>query len=160
MGLRRVIIEGDVLSIIRRVQTTKEDRSVICSYIHDIKTLSRVFEECRFKKVFRSGNGVAYELAKEEVRSLRSTDLDYQLPRKALIPLEEDVRHQEMSKEVAKNVKGMETRGRARKVSHSRDILSGLEDRVVTLEESMRDIKERIDDVDDRLNDGLQSMQE
>ncbi|MFQ6621256.1 hypothetical protein Gotur_002434 [Gossypium turneri] len=65
-----------------------------------------------------------------------------------------------MSKEVVENVEGMETRGRARKASRSRDILSALEDRVVTLEESVGDINERIDDVDDRLNDGLQSMQE
>ncbi|KAH1106027.1 hypothetical protein J1N35_009795 [Gossypium stocksii] len=35
-----------------------------------------------------------------------------------------------------------------------------LEDRVVTLEESMGDVKERIDDVDDRLIDGLQTMKE
>ncbi|XP_040932038.1 uncharacterized protein [Gossypium hirsutum] len=54
----------------------------------------------------------------------------------------------------------METRGRARKASRSRDILSALEDRVVTLESSMGDIKERVEDVDDRLHDGLQSMQE
>ncbi|KAK8288679.1 hypothetical protein V6Z12_D07G140900 [Gossypium hirsutum] len=65
-----------------------------------------------------------------------------------------------MSKEVAGNVEGMKTRGRARKASRSRDILSALDDRVVTLENSVGDIKERIDDVDDRLHDGLQSMQE
>ncbi|KAK8292002.1 hypothetical protein V6Z12_D06G094000 [Gossypium hirsutum] len=64
-----------------------------------------------------------------------------------------------MSKEVAGNVEGIETRGRARKASRSRDILSALEDRVVTLENSVEDIKERIDNVDDRLHDGLQSMQ-
>ncbi|MBA0575210.1 hypothetical protein Golob_024896 [Gossypium lobatum] len=63
-----------------------------------------------------------------------------------------------MSKEVVKNVEGMETRGRAKKASSSRDMLSDLEDRVVTLEESVRDIKERVDDVDDRLHDGLQSI--
>ncbi|MBA0635792.1 hypothetical protein Godav_022107 [Gossypium davidsonii] len=65
-----------------------------------------------------------------------------------------------MSKEVAGNVERMETRGRDRKASCSRDILSTLEDRVVTLENFVRDIKERIDDVDDRLHEGLQSMQE
>ncbi|MFQ6621814.1 hypothetical protein Gotur_001628 [Gossypium turneri] len=65
-----------------------------------------------------------------------------------------------MSKEVAGNVEGMETRGRAKKASRSRDILSALEDRVVTLENFVGDIKERIDDVDDRLHDGLQSIQE
>ncbi|MFQ6640802.1 hypothetical protein Gotur_016658 [Gossypium turneri] len=65
-----------------------------------------------------------------------------------------------MSKEVAGNVEGMETRGRARKASRSRDILSALEDHVVTLKNFVGDIKERIDDVDDRLHEGLQSMQE
>ncbi|XP_016728394.2 uncharacterized protein K02A2.6-like [Gossypium hirsutum] len=65
-----------------------------------------------------------------------------------------------MSKEAAKNVDGMETRGRARKPSRSRDILSALEDRVVTLEESVGDVKERVDDINDKVNDGLQSMQE
>ncbi|KAK8264107.1 hypothetical protein V6Z12_D12G086400 [Gossypium hirsutum] len=54
----------------------------------------------------------------------------------------------------------METHGRARKASRTRDILSALEDRFITLEDSVGDIKERIDDVDDRLHDGLQSIQE
>ncbi|MBA0871193.1 hypothetical protein Goshw_022396, partial [Gossypium schwendimanii] len=40
-----------------------------------------------------------------------------------------------------------------------REILSALEDRVVTLEESVGDVKERIDDVDDRHNDGLRTLQ-
>ncbi|MBA0625218.1 hypothetical protein Godav_010445 [Gossypium davidsonii] len=65
-----------------------------------------------------------------------------------------------MSKEVAENVEGMETRGRAKKASHLRDILSTFEDRVVTLEESIGDVKEMIDDVDNRVNDGLLSMKE
>ncbi|KAK8325006.1 hypothetical protein V6Z12_A11G022100, partial [Gossypium hirsutum] len=65
-----------------------------------------------------------------------------------------------MSKEAAENVDGMETRGRARKASRSRDILSALEDRVVTFEESVGDVNERVDDIDDKVNDGLQSMQE
>ena len=53
---------------------------------------------------------------------------------------------------MSKEVEGVETRGRARKASRSRDILSALEDRVVTLESSMGDIKERVEDVDDRLH--------
>ncbi|KAK8359086.1 hypothetical protein V6Z12_A04G071500 [Gossypium hirsutum] len=65
-----------------------------------------------------------------------------------------------MLKEVAENIDGVETRGRARKASRSRDILSALEDRVITLEESVGDVKERVDDIDDRVNDGLLSMKE
>ncbi|MBA0621159.1 hypothetical protein Godav_006807 [Gossypium davidsonii] len=56
MGLRRVIIEGDALSVLR------------------------------------SSNGVAHELAKGAVGCLRSTDLGYWLPRKAMLALEEDIR--------------------------------------------------------------------
>lgn len=44
--------------------------------------------------MFRFGNGVAHELTKEAVTSLRSTDLDYRLPRKEVMVLEEDARHQ------------------------------------------------------------------
>ncbi|KAH1046314.1 hypothetical protein J1N35_037098 [Gossypium stocksii] len=51
-----------------------------------------------------------------------------------------------MSKEVVGQSEPMETCGRARKVSRSRDLLSALEDRVVTLEESIEDVKERIGD--------------
>ncbi|KAK8316558.1 hypothetical protein V6Z12_A13G050900 [Gossypium hirsutum] len=65
-----------------------------------------------------------------------------------------------MSKGAAENTDGIETRRRARKASRSRDILSVLEDRVVTFEESVGDVKERVDDIDDKVNDGLQSMQE
>ncbi|XP_016752558.1 uncharacterized protein [Gossypium hirsutum] len=61
---------------------------------------------------------------------------------------------------MSKEVERMKTRGRARKASRSRDILSALEDRVVTLENFVGVIKERIDDVDDKLHDGLQSMKE
>ncbi|KAK8299136.1 hypothetical protein V6Z12_D05G303000 [Gossypium hirsutum] len=64
-----------------------------------------------------------------------------------------------MSKEVVGQNEPMETRGRARKASRSRDLVSALEERVVTLEESMGDVKERIDDVDDRHNDGLRTLQ-
>ncbi|MBA0648356.1 hypothetical protein Goklo_016099, partial [Gossypium klotzschianum] len=42
----------------------------------------------------------------------------------------------------------------------SSPVTVALEDRAVTLEESMGDVKERIDDVDNRLNDGLRIMQE
>ncbi|MBA0575050.1 hypothetical protein Golob_025020, partial [Gossypium lobatum] len=65
-----------------------------------------------------------------------------------------------MSKKVVGQSEPMETRGRARKASRLRGLLSALEDRVVTLKDSMRDVNERIDDVDDRLIDGLQTMNE
>ncbi|KAH1092195.1 hypothetical protein J1N35_019452 [Gossypium stocksii] len=50
MGLQRVVIERDALNVIQRVKALKEDRSVLCSYMHDIQILSKVFEEYAFKK--------------------------------------------------------------------------------------------------------------
>ncbi|KAK5786789.1 hypothetical protein PVK06_041434 [Gossypium arboreum] len=47
----------------------------------------------------------------------------------------------------------METRGRARKASRSRDILSSLENRVVNLEESVGGINETLEIVVDRIKD-------
>lgn len=80
MGLRRVVIEGDALSVIRRVKALKEDRSVLRSYIQDIQILSKGFEECRFQKISRFGNGVANELVRGAVES-RNTNLGHRLPR-------------------------------------------------------------------------------
>lgn len=48
----------------------------------------------------------------------------------------------------------------ARKPFLLKDMLSTVEERVVTLEESMGDVKERIDDVNDKITDGLQSMEQ
>lgn len=48
-------IEGDALSIIKKFQNNEEDKSVFRAYILDIKELSQSFEECRFKKVPKSG---------------------------------------------------------------------------------------------------------
>ncbi|MBA0660283.1 hypothetical protein Goklo_012321, partial [Gossypium klotzschianum] len=42
----------------------------------------------------------------------------------------------------------------------SSPVTSALENRVITLEESMGDVKERIDDVDDRFNGGVRTIQE
>ncbi|MFQ6667531.1 hypothetical protein Gotur_033514 [Gossypium turneri] len=53
----------------------------------------------------------------------------------------------------------METRGRARKASRSRDILTALENRVVNLEESIRNMKETLELVEGG-TDGLDSMEE
>ncbi|MBA0631579.1 hypothetical protein Godav_000439, partial [Gossypium davidsonii] len=65
-----------------------------------------------------------------------------------------------MSKEVAEQVEPMETHGRARKVSQLRDMLSALEGRVVTHEESMKDLREKLKEVEGGLTNGLELMNE
>ena len=58
-----------------------------------------------------------------------------------------------MSKEVVDQNEPMETRGRARKASRSRDMLSSLEIRVVNLEESVGDMKETLEVVLTRMDE-------
>ncbi|KAK5772288.1 hypothetical protein PVK06_048570 [Gossypium arboreum] len=65
-----------------------------------------------------------------------------------------------MSKVVTRYVKPIVTRGRARKASRLRDMLSALEDPIVTFEEFIGDVKKRLDEVEGGLTDGLQSMKE
>lgn len=64
-----------------------------------------------------------------------------------------------MSKEVVGQTEPMETRGRARKASRSREMLTALENRVVNLEESVGNVKETLELVEGR-TDGLDSMEE
>ncbi|KAG8478979.1 hypothetical protein CXB51_028879 [Gossypium anomalum] len=53
----------------------------------------------------------------------------------------------------------MQTRGRVRKAIHSREMLTALEDRVVNLEEPVRNMKETLELVEGR-TDGFDSMEE
>ncbi|KAK5824702.1 hypothetical protein PVK06_019483 [Gossypium arboreum] len=53
----------------------------------------------------------------------------------------------EMSKEVVDQNESMETRGRVRKISRSRDMLSALDGRVAKLDGSIGDMKETLKEV-------------
>ena len=64
-----------------------------------------------------------------------------------------------MSKEVVGQSDPMETRGRPRKASRSREMLTALENRVVNLEESVGNVKETLELVEGR-TDGFDSMEE
>ncbi|KAK5812538.1 hypothetical protein PVK06_027973 [Gossypium arboreum] len=64
-----------------------------------------------------------------------------------------------MKKGVEDQIELMETRGRSRKASRFRDMLSTLEGRVVNLEESMGDTRETLKEVEGRI-DVLDSMKE
>ncbi|MBA0881517.1 hypothetical protein Goshw_009619 [Gossypium schwendimanii] len=75
LGFQQVVIEGDTLSVIKKVQSKEEDRSVISPYIDDIKFLNKRFGRCCFKKTSRNGNGVAHGVAKEGLKQNESTYL-------------------------------------------------------------------------------------
>lgn len=64
LGYWQVVIEGDAFSVIRKIQSVKEDRSEISPYITNIKSLRKRFIKC-FKKISRNGNGVAHVVARE-----------------------------------------------------------------------------------------------
>ncbi|KAH1074309.1 hypothetical protein J1N35_026637 [Gossypium stocksii] len=63
LGLKYVKIEGDSLTVIKKVQSTSRDKLVIGSYIQDIKELIKVFHESQFQHARGITNEHAYRLA-------------------------------------------------------------------------------------------------
>ncbi|KAK8624975.1 hypothetical protein V6N13_089859 [Hibiscus sabdariffa] len=64
LGFRSVQVEGDSLSIIKKLNAATMDRSLISPIISDIQTLRGSFDNITFSFVGRQGNMVAHELAK------------------------------------------------------------------------------------------------
>ncbi|OMO99660.1 hypothetical protein COLO4_13164 [Corchorus olitorius] len=63
MGFNNIVLEGDALSIIRKVTASMPDFSPIGVYIAEIKVLSSSFVSCLFSHVHRDGNVIAHDLA-------------------------------------------------------------------------------------------------
>ncbi|MBA0754141.1 hypothetical protein Gogos_021720 [Gossypium gossypioides] len=68
LGLSKVEINGDALTVIRKLQGVSEDKNEIGAFIKDGKRLSRCFHTCQFQQVRRSVNGVAHLLATEGLK--------------------------------------------------------------------------------------------
>ncbi|MBA0856733.1 hypothetical protein Goshw_002227 [Gossypium schwendimanii] len=49
MDLSTVEVEGDALSVIKKIQNNGEDKSKICAYIKDVQQLKKGFQICWFK---------------------------------------------------------------------------------------------------------------
>ncbi|OMO87392.1 hypothetical protein COLO4_20671 [Corchorus olitorius] len=64
MGFKDIVIEGDALTIIQKVNSLALDFSPIGPYIADLKLLCSFFNTCNFSHVKRDGNAVANCLAK------------------------------------------------------------------------------------------------
>ncbi|KAH1096750.1 hypothetical protein J1N35_013671 [Gossypium stocksii] len=75
LGLRKVEIEGDSRTVIRKLQEEGEDRSEIEVFIQDSRYLSLDFESCDFKFVSREANKVAHLITKEGINKGETTYL-------------------------------------------------------------------------------------
>ncbi|KAA3478601.1 reverse transcriptase [Gossypium australe] len=65
MDSRRVVVEGDSLSVIKSIKKREEDRSILRPITQNICQLETRFDEISYLHVRRSANGVAHHLAKE-----------------------------------------------------------------------------------------------
>ncbi|KAK8545753.1 hypothetical protein V6N12_026575 [Hibiscus sabdariffa] len=65
VGLSNVIIEGDSLTVIKKINAGSHDRSVIAPIIVDIKELAKNFSAISFRFVRREANKVVHALARE-----------------------------------------------------------------------------------------------
>ncbi|KAG8502170.1 hypothetical protein CXB51_002168 [Gossypium anomalum] len=72
LGLQGVVIKGDSLTVIKKVQNKNKDKSVLNAYIQDIQ-----FHEIRFHFVRREANGKAHDLASKALRMVGSTYLTH-----------------------------------------------------------------------------------
>ncbi|KAH1047985.1 hypothetical protein J1N35_038769 [Gossypium stocksii] len=75
MRLTHVEIEGDSLTVIKKVQNTGQDKSVIGSYIHDIKDLLKGFHKSQVQHVRRKANEKAHSLASKGLKMEEKTHL-------------------------------------------------------------------------------------
>ncbi|KAK5792370.1 hypothetical protein PVK06_033484 [Gossypium arboreum] len=68
MGLRRLIVEGDSLTIMKKLKAKDKDKSILKTIIHHIRTLENYFEEVCYLFVTRLSNRAAHTLAMESMR--------------------------------------------------------------------------------------------
>lgn len=65
MGFQDIIVEGDALTIIRKLNSSVEDKSNISSLIKEIKGRKHRFRSLSFKYVTREANKAAHGMAQE-----------------------------------------------------------------------------------------------
>ncbi|KAG8472839.1 hypothetical protein CXB51_034760 [Gossypium anomalum] len=66
LGFRRLVVEGDSSTVVKKVQSLEGDKSSIAVLVKEIKEGAQRFEELTFRFVGRSGNQVAHTSAVEE----------------------------------------------------------------------------------------------
>lgn len=65
---QEVVIDGDTLTTVKKLQANRRDGSIISAYIKDSKSLCLNFRKCVFKHTPRLGNEMAHLLATEGLR--------------------------------------------------------------------------------------------
>ncbi|MBA0780206.1 hypothetical protein Gotri_004337 [Gossypium trilobum] len=81
LGFKRVVMEVDTLSIMKKVKSNDKDKSVLSQYISDIKVLCKNYHRCWFRQTCRNGKKTAHAVAQEVVKINENTYLEGQLPR-------------------------------------------------------------------------------
>ncbi|KAG8493590.1 hypothetical protein CXB51_010974 [Gossypium anomalum] len=76
LGLKFVDIEGDSLTVIKKAKSVKRDKSVLGSYIRDIKEISKFFHKSNFQHIGRSANERAHNLALKGLKTGENAYLD------------------------------------------------------------------------------------
>ncbi|KAK5817793.1 hypothetical protein PVK06_022721 [Gossypium arboreum] len=76
LGLKFVDIEKDSLTVIKKAKSTKRAKSVIGSYIQDIKELSKFFYKINFQHIGRSTNEKVHNLASKGLKIGENAYLD------------------------------------------------------------------------------------
>jgi hypothetical protein len=71
-GFSKIIVNSDCLSVVKRVTSDQDDRSLCGPVIHDIRRLAQDFVSCSFRHVYRGLNIVAHSLTKFSEISLCS----------------------------------------------------------------------------------------
>lgn len=65
MGFRNLILEGDSLTVIKKLTSNKMDRSILSPISQNIRSLERFFEKVSYQFVSREINRAAHALAME-----------------------------------------------------------------------------------------------
>ncbi|KAH1040096.1 hypothetical protein J1N35_041839 [Gossypium stocksii] len=72
MGFRLLLVEGDSLTVIKKLKTKEEDKSIIRPIIHHMRNLKKCFDEISYLFIPRLVNGKANTLAMEGRRRQHS----------------------------------------------------------------------------------------
>ncbi|MBA0881798.1 hypothetical protein Goshw_023083 [Gossypium schwendimanii] len=87
---RKIHIEEDSISIIKKCISDSKDKSEICSIIQDIKALQRKFRFLKFQHVRCKANNLADTIATESLKKRKEFYLEGSVPRYAVKALEDD----------------------------------------------------------------------
>ncbi|MBA0662526.1 hypothetical protein Goklo_006631, partial [Gossypium klotzschianum] len=96
LGIVKAEIEGDALSVIKKVQYGNIDKSKISAYVLSTKMLSFGYKAFLFKHTSRMDNKVAHALAVEGLKRAEVTHLQNGFPQLATIEAEEDCQREEV----------------------------------------------------------------